>query len=399
MIFGDKVVATQVRSYMFLGLCSFQSQRRMTMKIKTIIALTTIVLVLWAGASLAAGRISPGAVYTMTNDAAGNKVVIFSRDHEGLLTKAGSISTGGTGSGVGLDPLGSQGSLVLSNDHRWLLAVNAGSHEISVFRVLPDGLDLVDKVDSGGKLPVSLTIFHNLVYVLNAGASPNITGFNLSHKGHLTALADSGRSLSGGFEDFAQVGFDPEGETLVVTDKKLDEILVFSVGEDGLPALNPVTTISNGHVPFGFIFDNRGHLLVVEAGTNAVSSYNISDDGDLDVISQSVLNFQKAACWIVGNERGYIFTANPGTSSISAYGLDAENGELALLNGTAAPGLVLGTNTPLDLAISVDGRFLYALDPNNETIDMFQIEHDGTLTNLGTVPGGLSIFAQGIAAL
>jgi hypothetical protein len=55
-------------------------------------------------------------------------------------------------------------------------------------------------------------------------------------------------------------------------------------------------------------------------------------------------------------------------------------------------------NTPLDLAIPVNGRFLCALDPTSGAIDMFQIERDGSLTDLGTVFEGLSIFAQGIAA-
>jgi hypothetical protein len=44
------------------------------------------------------------------------------------------------------------------------------------------------------------------------------------------------------------------------------------------------------------------------------------------------------------------------------------------------------------------GRYLYALDPSHGSIDMFQIEHDGSLTNLGAINAGeLSIFAQGIA--
>lgn len=353
--------------------------------------LTAAILVISAAAVFAEGprdEGAVGAVYAMTNAANGNQVVIFDRDDKGMLTMAGSISTGGTGTGSGLDPLGSQGSLVLSEDHRWLLAVNAGSNEISVFRVRRDGLDLADKVDCGGVLPVSVTIFQNLVYVLNAGGSPNITGFSLSHKGELTPLTESTRSLGTG--GFAQVGFDPEGEALVVTDKADNKILVYSVGHDGLPGMNPVNSPSYGVTPFGFIFDQRGHLLVVEATTNAISSYKILQDDTLQVISGSVPNGQKAACWIAGNERGDVFTANPGTSSISAY--SARHGSLVLLNGVAGTG-----NTPLDLSITSDGRFLYALDPKNGTIDMFQID-DGSLTSLGTVAGGFSIFAQGIAA-
>ena len=332
-----------------------------------------------------------GAVYAMTNAVGGNEVVIFERDYEGILTSAGSIATGGTGSGSVLDPLGSQGSLVLSEDHSWLVAVNAGSNEISVFRVLRDGLDLVDKVDSGGVFPVSVTVFHNLVYVLNAGGSPNITGFSLSHMGKLIPLTKSTRSLGAG--GFAQVGFDPEGETLVVTDKADSKILVYSVGHNGLPGMTPATSPSYGVTPFGFIFDQWGHLLVVEAGTNAVSSYKILSDDTLQVISGSVRNGQIAACWIAGNERGEVFTDNPGTHSISAYTEMAREGTLALLNGVAGTG-----NTPLDLSITGNGRFLYALDPTNGTVDMFHIERDGNLTDLGTVAGGFSIFAQGIAA-
>ena len=330
-----------------------------------------------------------GAVYAMTNSPSGNAVVVFDRNDEGMLTMSGSISTGGMGSGSMLDPLGSQGSLVLSKDQLWLLAVNAGSNEISVFRVMPDELKLTDKVNSGGMFPISVTIFHNIAYVLNANGTPNIAGFSLSNKGKLTLLSNSTRLLGAG--GFAQVGFTPDGEKLVITDKANNKILVYSVMDNGLLSMNPVSSSSNGMTPFGFFFDQWEHLLVVEATTNAVSSYKVMPNDMLDVISGSVTNGQKAACWITGNENGEIFTANPGTSSISAY--KSYKGSLVLLNPIAGLG-----NTPLDLSVTRDGTFLYALDPKNGTIDMFKIDRHATLINLGTVAGGFSIFAQGIAA-
>jgi len=331
-----------------------------------------------------------GAVYAMTNDSSSNEVVMLNRDNTGILTFAGLVSTGGTGSGGGLDPLTSQGSLVLSENKRWLLAVNAGSNDISVFRVLPQGLELVDRVDSGGAFPVSVSIFHDLVYVLNA-VTPNITGFYLSHTGQLIPLDNSTRMLGSGA--FSQVGFAPRGEWLVVTDRAENEILVYSVGPNGLPALTPVTSISNGAVPFAIIFDEQGTLLVAEVGSGAVSSYSILHNGTLDVISSSVANGQVATCWIAGNNRGDVFTANTGSQTISAYKVKAGKGKLELLDATSGVG-----NRPIDMAISVNGRFLYALDPADGGIDMFRIERDGRLTDLGTVAGGLSIFAQGIAA-
>ncbi|MBI3604832.1 MAG: beta-propeller fold lactonase family protein [Nitrospirae bacterium] len=340
-----------------------------------------------------ANEAAAGAVYAMTNAPDGNKIVIFNRDENGTLTKVGSESTGGTGSGGGIDPLRSQNSLILSGDKRWLLAVNGGSNEISVFRTHHDGLELVNKVSSGGIFPVSLTSYQDLIYVLNAGGTPNIMGFHLSHKGRLTPLLDSSRSLGSG--GFAQVGFDPEAQRLVVTDRAGSKILVYSVGDDGLPASGPVTSTSNGKVPFGFIFDQRGHLLVVEVGPNAVSSYQVLSDNTLQVISGSVPNGQTAACWIVATDRGDVFTTNPGSGTVSAYQLMVGNGQVALLNGAAGSG-----NKPLDLAVTGNGRFLYALDPGSGNIDIFQIDHNGSLTNLGatTTDGELALFAQGIAA-
>src|SRR5438045_8761445 len=72
----------------------------------------------------------PGVVYTLTNATTGNAVAIFDRAADGTLTADGSVSTGGIGTGAGL---GSQGSLVLSGNGRWLFAVNAGSNDVSVF--------------------------------------------------------------------------------------------------------------------------------------------------------------------------------------------------------------------------------------------------------------------------
>jgi hypothetical protein len=96
-----------------------------------------------------------GAVYTSTNDPAGNRVLAFSRAGDGSLTSAGSFPTGGVGTGSGL---GSQGALVLSESHRVLYVVNAGSNDISAFAVRHDGLALIGRVPSGGVRPISLTV-------------------------------------------------------------------------------------------------------------------------------------------------------------------------------------------------------------------------------------------------
>src|SRR6516162_2399310 len=91
----------------------------------------------------------PGAVYVLTNQPT-NSVLVFARAADGTLSFSGNFATGGAGAGTGVDPLGTQGSLVLSRWHRRLFAVNAGSNDVSVFAVDGLNLRLLDSASSGG---------------------------------------------------------------------------------------------------------------------------------------------------------------------------------------------------------------------------------------------------------
>jgi DNA-binding beta-propeller fold protein YncE len=175
--------------------------------------------------SFASGIGLAGAVYVMTNQAAGNEVLVFDRSADGTLGSPTAHTTGGTGTGSGL---GSQGALVLAGS-RWLLAVNAGSDDVSVFRVEHGGLTLTDRVASGGDRPISVTAHGSLVYVLNAGGAGNISGFRLTPHGELTAIAGSTLPLSGAAVDPAQVEFTPDGSQLVVTEKATNQIVTYAV--------------------------------------------------------------------------------------------------------------------------------------------------------------------------
>jgi 6-phosphogluconolactonase len=368
------------------------------MKPRSFILLLIGVLSAFFAAASPADQDLAGAVYAMTNAPGGNEIVVYRRDAGGRLTLAESYPTTGFGSGsngVDPDPLGSQGALILSHDRRWLIAVNAGSNDISVFRVRRGGLTLTDTHDSGGIFPSSLTLDRDLLYVLNAdpgvNGNPNITGFTLTHGGKMIPLANSTRPLGAG--EYSQVGFDPQGQVLVITQRDTNQIHLFAVDKEGLPGGMPTTSDSAGAGPFGFDFDRRGHLLVSEAGSGAASSYEIERDNTLQAISSSVVNDQSATCWLAGNGTRYVYTANTGSGTLSAYGVSNGSGKLKLLDATAGAG-----NLPIDLAFSGDKRFLYVLNAGDGTVGAFRVNANGSLTDLGTA-GGLPPFdAQGIAA-
>jgi 6-phosphogluconolactonase len=185
-------------------------------------------LLLAASTAGAAGGHHPvGAVYTLTNSAAGNAVAVFDRAADGSLTPDGTFPTGGTGTGTGL---GSQGAVILSENGQALFAVNAGSNSISYFTVKHDGLDWQATVPSGGTSPISLALHDRVLYVLNAGGAGSITGFVVN--GHdLSPLPGSTQPLAAGSSGPAQVSFTPNGKVLVVTERNSNTIDTYVLGE------------------------------------------------------------------------------------------------------------------------------------------------------------------------
>src|SRR4051812_7428620 len=107
------------------------NRRRRSLVLALLLAgLTMLAMLSGRGRAAAQADDSPGAVFSLTNEAAGNQVLVWTRSASGQLTPAGAFATGGQGSG---DALGSQGALTISDDGRFLFAVNAGSNDVTAF--------------------------------------------------------------------------------------------------------------------------------------------------------------------------------------------------------------------------------------------------------------------------
>lgn len=369
------------------------------------LALALLLLGLLSGRALAQEAPAPGApvtrpgtVYVMSNDAAGNAIQVFDRAADGTLTAAGEYATGGLGSGAGL---GSQGAVILSPDSRYLFAVNAGSDEISSFRVRPDHLVLVDSVASGGDMPISLTFDgRRRLVVLNAGGSGNISAFIVMPNGGLRAMAAATQPLSNGgvgpAPGPAQVSFTPNGRQLVVTEKATNMILTYGMRKDGIDP--PVAHPSAGQTPFGFAFGHRNTLIVSEAfggaaDASALSSYRVGS-GALTTVTPSAPTHQTAACWVVVTGNGkYTYTTNAGSASISGYAIN-NDGQLTLLDADGRTGITGAS--PTDAALSNHSQYLYVLNAGSDTVSAFAVAADGSLTSLGEVP--VAATSVGIAA-
>jgi len=330
----------------------------------------------------AASLTAQGAVFTMTNAPSGNAVLAYVVGPGGSLIPAGDFGTHGKGTGVSL---ADQGALALTDDHRWLLVVDAGSNAVSVFRVNPLAsggpiLSWVDRVSSHGILPVSIAIHGSIVYVLNAGTSSvpgNIFGFVLTDHGVLLPLVGSSRALSTSASTGpAQIAFDPAGTVLVVTEKSTSVLDTYRVGPLGY-ASGPTVTPSNGSTPYGFAFGRGGTLVVSDAGPGALSSYAVARSGALTVESGSVTDGQTAACWVATVDGGhYAYTSNAHSDSISTYAV-GPHGVLTLLVPVAA------TTGAADTDLAVGGphdHYLFVYDAGAGEIETFEIGPGASLS-------------------
>lgn len=366
-----------------------------------------------------------GRVYVLTNNAAANTVVVLRRDSAGGLTFWKEVPTGGLGSGPapipppfppgpGPNPLDSQDGLVMTPDGRFLLAVNSGSNDVSVFAVTRSGLQLVDRSFTHGEFPVSIAMHERLIYVLNFGGrptlqgvqgTPTLTGFTLGTSGKLHEIANSTR-ITGDFGSGpSEIVFSPDGGLLIVTEMFTNMIDVFRMGEDDLTKERTAIP-ANNKTPLAIAFASHDVLAVTEgdditprvAVTNGstVSTYRITDDDTLEPISKAVPTTQTGACWIRFTPNGrFAYTGNTGSGSLSLFRI-SRHGELTLV---AAKVVDTGglASVPIDLDITPDGKYLYVLSSLIGTVKGFQIGRDGSLTPVASIPG-FPITIQGIVA-
>jgi 6-phosphogluconolactonase len=338
-------------------------------------------------------RSDSGAVYLQTNESGRNRLLTFERAAAGSLAPAETYETGGVGDGV--PHLTSQGSVVLCGDGKHLLVTNAGSGDVSVFAVTAGGPTLLQTVPTGAA-PKSVAEHDGLVYVLNTG-DPSLVGYRLSAD-DLEPIADSRRALAAD-ADPAQIGFSPDGRTLVITERGANALAAYPVaatGQLGEPQIQP----SSGPTPYGFAFTAAGTLVVAEAfgaeaGKAAASSY-VMRDGNVVPASRSVHNGRSEICWAAVTDDGrYAFTTNFADGAVSRYAIGAD-GTLAL-DDAAAGTAVDGQPGLRDEGLSADSRYLYAVDADSRRVFGWAVGDGGALDPIGSWDG-LPETVAGLAA-
>jgi 6-phosphogluconolactonase (cycloisomerase 2 family) len=354
-----------------------------------------------AAATIAAGSASAasdvvGHLYVNDNTAGTNTIAAFDRHADGSLTplRGSPFLAGGAGTGSGI---GSQGALQIAGDGKYLLAVDAGSNQISVLRINADGeLSPVGggAVSSGGRQPVSIAVHGHLVYVANAGnGGTNYSGFTLNPGGHLRPLEGSTVRLPDGSSP-GDVLFNGDGTRLIGNRVGTSLIDSFTVGGDGLltaAAASPFA--AQGLGPFGSEFrpTDPTQLFVSNAhnvgpGTGTISAFSDAADGTLTSIGSSPFpDFQTAPCWVeISHDGRILFTVNTASNSISRFAIAAD-GSLTLLGSTPLATAAAGAE---DARLGPNGNTLWVVDTGARAITAFAVD-GGNLAELPSSPTAL----------
>ncbi|HEY0115941.1 MAG TPA: hypothetical protein VGB54_09485 [Allosphingosinicella sp.] len=350
-----------------------------------------------------------GAVYAGTNNngPGGNLVIGFGRRADGTLVALDAYETGGVGRAAPSSPPPRLNSLIAEDsiiavDDRFLLVVNAGTNDITSFRINPDySLTRMDVAPSGGTSPVSLAYRNGVVYVGNAdedgvftgppNQSGNITAMRLdAATGQLTRIPGFSLSLRARPADLEVT---PDGGYVVVSalnagapqlpQPTAAEVSTFRIQADGTLALTPSGTGMSTQLnnPAGRNLPNaigietfrrggRNFLIAAESRTasstgvsgtfatlqtGSVSTWEIGFDGSLTPRSQDFM-------------LGPTMTSGPTQAGFVAYNSGFDFASIASATGAAISSVLFAENGTV-LRIDQDGFEVRGTpaDPNSAT--------------------------------
>lgn len=361
---------------------------------------------------LMAGLSGPAAaiVYTSSNEVDGNRVIAFDADdRSGQLVEIGSFETRGTGTGA---PIGNQAALATDASDRWMFVTNAGDGSVTSFRLQPEGLEFVNRVNSRGHSAISVAVFGTLVYVLNEGSGDpndrallrydNISGFRFNGTGQLVFMRGSTRFLDRTqLTSPAQIGFNKSGTVLLITEKATNMLTTYVVDEDGMAARRPLKRPSAVPTPFGFEFGDRDYVFITEANGGArgvTASYRV--DRSTGAVSSLVdrIDQGNATCWTaLSSDETLGYSVNTGSGSISPFQINFDGTLEPFFSRNPDREIATG-DAPRDAVLTQNNQFLYVLNNGSGEIDGFRVRRNGSINDRGIRPVSVPGSVTGIIA-
>lgn len=296
--------------------------------------------------------VSPNGLFAYVANSQTNKVTAFRVGTNGSLLFGDSSTSNSNPVSVGTTPR----ALAISGDSQFLYVANSGSDDVTVFKIGAAGvLTLVSQaegrskpVGAGVSSPIALSITPNgrFLYVATSTSSM-VTAFQVDTSGVLTLVPPAGpgtNPISSGGTGLTALALSPNGQFLYVSNGASNNVTMFRVETSGLLTLippagsNPIST--GGTTPNGLAVAADGAHLYIANGGGSVSAFSIGSSGLLTLVPAAgaspnpapTLTGSTPVALAVSPDGLFLYVANRVTSvsggTISAYTIVSGTGAL-----------------------------------------------------------------------
>lgn len=327
-----------------------------------------------------------GCRTTRERDARGEGIEVFRVDERGDWVRV-SRATG----------LVNPSFLAFDSRRRFLYAVHGDGSEISAFRVGADGgLAALNRVGTGGRNPVHLALSADdrFVFVANhltgtvaaLGVDPERGELRPGPSLYPLEGEPGPHRVEQPFAKPHGTTFDPAGRVLLVPDKGLDRIFAFRL-DAATGALAPtaqgsvraregagprhVAVHPSGRFAYSLNeLDSTVTAYRLDGGSGALEPFQI-----LPSLPDSFTGDSRAAEVAMTGDGRFLYASNRGHDSVAAFAVDGASGRLSPAGWTPS-----GGRTPRFIALDPDDRFLYAANEGSDTIVRHRVDRaDGSL--------------------
>ncbi|KIJ44565.1 hypothetical protein M422DRAFT_252183 [Sphaerobolus stellatus SS14] len=350
-----------------------------------------------------------GAVYFLTNQAAGNFIVSSAIGNDGKVSVKGAIYAGGNGGRVRqhnggdntTDPLISASSINVNGNT--LYAVNAASNTIAMFAIDPRDPTALrpvgNPVNTGGDFPTSISVSNkrNMVCVLNTGTRNGISCFKPSAAKGLVAIPNTTRSLhlnqtspptQVAGQTLGHVLFDESETKIMATVQAVDAtgrgfLAVWDVNPSTAAIANDFRQlhVNGSSLPFGMaVLPGKNGVLVADPAFG-YETYDLSGRGRGGMFP---VPGEGTTCWVVVSEKTKnVYIVDPITALVTEVSVDNNLQSKIVTQHPVPSGSLI-----IDVALAtISGNdYLYVLSPGHQAIEVLSLEGPGKATHIQEMP-------------
>ncbi len=287
---------------------------------------------------------------------------------------------------------------------RFVYVANSGSNNVSGFVANTTTGALTPATNSpyaAGTSPESVGSDDQGRFLFAANSAGGVSAYLINRNdGSLTQAA--GSPFTAGTAPFA-IGVDPDGRFVYVGNNGSSNVSGFSI-TTATAALTPVpnavfATTAN---PLRLRVDPSGRFVYVSTGATGTDIFPINSDGSLGARTTQGPTTGRESQDVIVEPLGQFAYVADGLDGVSAYAVNASSGALTLIQTSGGQDFFTAGTTPVALAASPNGDFLYVANFGSNNVSGFRIGADGRLTAVtgspfaaGTNPVSLSVDPSG----